>query len=73
MAHQYKLIRLNADQYHWHTEEHTEDGGFAIFNGDKLVYNHTDEIEAGHQYEWILQGGIELIDGKLIENKGAIQ
>jgi len=72
MTHQYKLVKLDAGQYYWHTEEHTDDGGFAIFNGDELVYNCTDEIEATFEYEWILQGGAELIDGKLIEKKGIL-
>ena len=70
MTHNYKLVKLNADKYYWHTDEHTDDGGYAIFNGDTLVYNHLDEIEANNEYEWILYGGSELIDGKLVNKKG---
>jgi len=68
--HNLKVVELTADEFYWHTDQEEPYGGWMITKDDQPIYFSTDEIEAKLQLEWVLFGGSEMIDGKLVDVKG---
>lgn len=68
-----KLVKVDADQYYWYTEEETDDGGWLLFKDDELI-NHTEDMyESQGHYDWALWGGSQWIDDKRVEVKGLLE
>lgn len=68
--HNLKVVQLTADEFYWHTEHEEQDGGWMVTKDDQPIFFSTDEYEARVELEWVLFGGSESIDGKLVNVKG---
>lgn len=69
-----KLVKVDADQYYWYTEEETDDGGWLLFKDDELIEHTQDMYESQGHYDWALWGGSQrLPDGTIVEVKGLLE
>lgn len=69
-----KLVKVDADEYYWHTEEESDDGGWLLFKDGELIESTEDMYESQGHYDWALWGGTQCLpDGTKVDVKGLLE